>query len=97
MSLLYSARTLHVDDMEFRRYGMEDEDDEDDAATQYMIEQSLLESNKQKETVRDSTTRDSRRSVQQTPELKTFPSTAWYVLEKRQTWSKCHALPVLQI
>ncbi|XP_070759032.1 dynein axonemal heavy chain 12 isoform X1 [Enoplosus armatus] len=49
--------------MEFQRYGTEDEDDEDDAATQYMIEQSLLESNKQKETHRDSTTRDGRSSA----------------------------------
>ncbi|XP_044066548.1 dynein axonemal heavy chain 12-like isoform X2 [Siniperca chuatsi] len=48
--------------MEFQRFGTEDEDDEDDAATQYMIEQSLLESNKQKETHRDSTTRDGRSS-----------------------------------
>ncbi|XP_054473618.1 dynein axonemal heavy chain 12-like [Anoplopoma fimbria] len=37
--------------MEFLRFGMleDDEDDDVDAATQYMIEQSLLESNKQKE------------------------------------------------
>ncbi|XP_040889094.1 dynein heavy chain 12, axonemal-like [Toxotes jaculatrix] len=48
--------------MEFQRFGFEEDDDEDDAATQYMIEQSLLESNKQKETHRDSTTRDGRSS-----------------------------------
>ncbi|XP_078101061.1 ankyrin repeat and SOCS box protein 14-like, partial [Sander vitreus] len=44
--------------MEFVRFGTEDDDD--DAATQYMIEQSLLESNKQKEPHRDSTAHDSR-------------------------------------
>ncbi|XP_065811278.1 dynein axonemal heavy chain 12 isoform X3 [Labrus bergylta] len=41
--------------MEFGRFAAEDEDDED-ADTQFMIEQSLLESNKSKETQRDSTT-----------------------------------------
>ncbi|XP_075952046.1 ankyrin repeat and SOCS box protein 14 isoform X1 [Anarhichas minor] len=37
--------------MEFVRFGLQedDEDEDEDAATQYMIEQSLLESNKQKE------------------------------------------------
>ncbi|XP_033483401.1 dynein axonemal heavy chain 12 isoform X1 [Epinephelus lanceolatus] len=44
--------------MEFVQIRTEDEDEDDDAVTQYMIEQSLLESNKQKETHRDSTTRD---------------------------------------
>ncbi|XP_073324723.1 dynein axonemal heavy chain 12 [Pagrus major] len=49
--------------MELERFGTEaDENDEDDAAMQYMIEQSLLESNKQKETHRDSTTRSGRSS-----------------------------------
>lgn len=48
--------------MEFERF-TEDDDEEEDAAIQYMIEQSLLESNKPKETHRDSTTRASRRSV----------------------------------
>ncbi|XP_028285503.1 dynein heavy chain 12, axonemal isoform X2 [Parambassis ranga] len=43
--------------MEYARFGTEDEDDEEDAATQYMIEQSLLESSKQREARRD--TRDS--------------------------------------
>ncbi|XP_026162803.1 ankyrin repeat and SOCS box protein 14 isoform X3 [Mastacembelus armatus] len=49
--------------MEFQRFGMDDDDDDDDddAVTQYMIEQSLLESNKQKETHKD-TTQDSRSS-----------------------------------
>uniref|UniRef100_A0A3Q1H3L9 Ankyrin repeat and SOCS box containing 14a n=1 Tax=Acanthochromis polyacanthus TaxID=80966 RepID=A0A3Q1H3L9_9TELE len=45
--------------MEFDGFGMEDGDDEDDAATQYMIEQSLLESNKHKETKKEETTRHS--------------------------------------
>lgn len=60
--------------MDFRRvgFGMEDEDDEDDAATQYMIEQSLLEINKQKETHRDSTTRDSRSSGPDTADSSTI-------------------------
>ncbi|KAM9361833.1 dynein axonemal heavy chain 12 [Symphorus nematophorus] len=48
--------------MEFERFGTEDGDDEDNAAIQYMIEQSLLESNKQKETHRDSTTRGGKSS-----------------------------------
>ncbi|KAE8298181.1 Ankyrin repeat and SOCS box protein 14 [Larimichthys crocea] len=47
--------------MEFERF-TEDDDEEEDAAIQYMIEQSLLESNKPKETHRDSTTRASRSS-----------------------------------
>lgn len=42
---------------------MEEEEDDDDEAAQYMIEQSLLESNKQKGTHRDAAARDSRRSV----------------------------------
>lgn len=54
-----------MDNMEFQRFGIQEDDDEDDAATQYMIEQSLLESSKQKETHKDSTTRDSRRLVVQ--------------------------------
>uniref|UniRef100_UPI0037E73AA3 dynein axonemal heavy chain 12 n=1 Tax=Semicossyphus pulcher TaxID=241346 RepID=UPI0037E73AA3 len=48
--------------MELDRLRTEEEDDEEDAAIQYMIEQSLRESNKQKETSRGATTtRDSRR------------------------------------
>lgn len=43
---------------------MEGEEDED-AALQYMIEQSLLESHKQRETNQDSGRGDSSRSVQQ--------------------------------
>uniref|UniRef100_A0A3Q3B7C9 Ankyrin repeat and SOCS box containing 14a n=1 Tax=Kryptolebias marmoratus TaxID=37003 RepID=A0A3Q3B7C9_KRYMA len=46
--------------MSFNRSGLEDEDDEEDAAIQYMIEQSLLESSKQRETRREPTTRDNR-------------------------------------
>lgn len=40
-----------MDIMELQQYGIEGVDDEDefDAATQYMIEQSLLEHNKWKE------------------------------------------------
>nr|XP_046240871.1 ankyrin repeat and SOCS box protein 14-like isoform X2 [Scatophagus argus] len=48
--------------MEFERFGTEDDNDEDDAAVQYMIEQSLLESNKQKETNRDSAMQHGRSS-----------------------------------
>ncbi|XP_070696464.1 dynein axonemal heavy chain 12 [Pempheris klunzingeri] len=48
--------------MEFEPVGTEDEDGVDDAAFQYMIEQSLLEGNKQKEAHRDATTRDGRSS-----------------------------------
>lgn len=48
--------------MEFVQFGTEDENDEDSAAVQYMIEQSLLESNKQRETHRDATTRASQSS-----------------------------------
>uniref|UniRef100_UPI003AAB8214 ankyrin repeat and SOCS box protein 14 n=1 Tax=Centroberyx gerrardi TaxID=166262 RepID=UPI003AAB8214 len=50
--------------MELERFGTEEEDEEEDAATQYMIEQSLLESNKQRKTERDARTGDSR-SVRQ--------------------------------
>ncbi|XP_041836041.1 dynein heavy chain 12, axonemal-like isoform X2 [Melanotaenia boesemani] len=39
--------------MEFDQLGLEDEGDEEDVATQYMIEQSLLESSKQRGTHRD--------------------------------------------
>lgn len=52
-----------MDNMEFQRFGIQEDDDEDDAAVQYMIEQSLMESSKQKETHKDSTPRDSRRLV----------------------------------
>ncbi|XP_059184474.1 dynein axonemal heavy chain 12-like isoform X2 [Centropristis striata] len=41
--------------MEYVRFGTEEDDDED-AATQFMIEQSLLESNKQKDTQRETMT-----------------------------------------
>ncbi|XP_034535658.1 dynein heavy chain 12, axonemal-like [Notolabrus celidotus] len=45
--------------MEFDRFRpKDDEDDDEDAATQYMIEQSLLECNKQKETHKDNMGRD---------------------------------------
>ncbi|XP_063766364.1 dynein axonemal heavy chain 12 isoform X1 [Eleginops maclovinus] len=54
------ARTLLVVVMEYVRY--EDDEDDDDAETQYMIEQSLLESNKQKETQQGSTTPASKSS-----------------------------------
>lgn len=50
--------------MEFQLFGFED-DDEEDAATQYVIEQSLLESSKQRGTHKDSATQGSRRLVQQ--------------------------------
>ncbi|KAM9758611.1 dynein axonemal heavy chain 12 isoform 3-T4 [Menidia menidia] len=47
--------------MEFGGQGLEDDDDDDcDAATQFMIEQSLLESSKQKETPRDAAAQDDR-------------------------------------
>lgn len=48
--------------MEFEEFETLEENDEEDAAIQYVIEQSLLESIKQMETVRDPTTTDSRRS-----------------------------------
>lgn len=54
-----------MDNMEFHSFGIQEDDDEDDAAVQYMIEQSLLESNKQKDTPKNSTPRDSRRLVTQ--------------------------------
>ncbi|MED6255288.1 hypothetical protein ATANTOWER_007260 [Ataeniobius toweri] len=40
------------------RFGLEDEEGEDDAVIQYMIEQSLLESCKQRDTLRESSTGD---------------------------------------
>lgn len=52
--------------MELERFGTEEDNDEDDAAIQYMIEQSLLESIKQLETSRDTTTADTRRSAMET-------------------------------
>nr|XP_020466815.1 ankyrin repeat and SOCS box protein 14 [Monopterus albus] len=48
--------------MEFQRFGTEEEDDENDAAIQYMIAQSLMESSKQKELHKDTKTRDGRSS-----------------------------------
>ncbi|KAM6927283.1 dynein axonemal heavy chain 12 [Xenentodon cancila] len=53
---------------DFGRFGAEDEDDED-AATQFMIEQSLLEINKQKEPPRDSTGPDSRSSESKSEDI----------------------------
>ncbi|XP_012773896.3 dynein axonemal heavy chain 12 isoform X1 [Maylandia zebra] len=58
--------------MELDRFGIHDEDDEDDAATQYMIEQSLLESNKQKEMHRNATTREDRSSSESADISKIF-------------------------
>lgn len=50
------------DAMDLDRFVTEDEDDEDDAAIQYMIEQSLMESNRQNES-----RKDERRWVRQKP------------------------------
>ncbi|XP_076600251.1 dynein axonemal heavy chain 12 [Chaetodon auriga] len=58
--------------MEFERVGTENDDDEDDAAFQYMIEQSLLESNKQKETHRDPTARGCRSSGRESADSSTI-------------------------
>lgn len=55
--------------MEFVQFGTGDEDDEDSAAVQYMIEQSLLESNKQKEAHRDATTRASQSSEPESADI----------------------------
>lgn len=52
--------------MELEQFGTEEDTDEDDAAIQYMIEQSLLESIKQMEASRDTTTADTRRSAMHT-------------------------------
>ncbi|CAJ1052008.1 dynein heavy chain 12%2C axonemal-like [Xyrichtys novacula] len=49
--------------MELARIRTEEEEEDEDAATQYMIEQSLLESNKQKETHRDDVTREHKSSA----------------------------------
>lgn len=46
--------------MEFEEFDIQEDNDEEDAAIQYMIEQSLLESIKQ--TLNDPTTADTRRS-----------------------------------
>lgn len=56
---MINISTLHthspsVDNMEFQHFGFEEEEDEDDAAIQFMIEQSLLDSNKQRETHKES-------------------------------------------
>ncbi|XP_033938432.2 ankyrin repeat and SOCS box protein 14-like [Pseudochaenichthys georgianus] len=56
------ARSLFVVVLEYVSYEDDDYEDDEDAATQYMIEESLLESNKQKETQRGSTTADSKRT-----------------------------------
>ncbi|XP_041816424.1 dynein heavy chain 12, axonemal-like [Chelmon rostratus] len=58
--------------MEFERFGTEDDDDEDDAAIQYMIEQSLQESSKQRETHRDSTARGCRSSEPESADSNTI-------------------------
>lgn len=64
-----------MDVMELERFGTDaDENDEDDAALQYMIAQSLLESSKQKETHRGCTPRGGRRSVGHEPRLQIFLS-----------------------
>lgn len=55
-------RNLVGDIMEFEQFGIEGDDDDDSAAVQYMIEQSLLESNKQKEGRKEDSTRGGRRS-----------------------------------
>ncbi|XP_040014471.1 dynein heavy chain 12, axonemal-like isoform X3 [Xiphias gladius] len=47
--------------MELQPFGLEEEDDEDNDSIQYMIEQSLLESHKQRGSLRDSTTPEGRR------------------------------------
>lgn len=60
------AGSFLVDIMELERFGTEEDNDEDDVAIQYMIEQSLLESIKQMETSRDTTTADTRRSAMET-------------------------------
>lgn len=73
------TRSLNVDVMELERFGTDaDENDEDDAALQYMIAQSLLESNKQKETHRGCTPRGGRRSVGHEPTLQMFLSHVWF-------------------
>lgn len=48
--------------MEFEEFETQEDNDEEDAAIQYMIEQSLLESIKQMETLIDPTTTGTRRS-----------------------------------
>ncbi|XP_040014470.1 dynein heavy chain 12, axonemal-like isoform X2 [Xiphias gladius] len=48
--------------MELQPFGLEEEDDEDNDSIQYMIEQSLLESHKQRGSLRDSTTPEGRSS-----------------------------------
>ncbi|KAM3849980.1 dynein axonemal heavy chain 12 [Diretmus argenteus] len=59
LSTLIDPITSHVQQaqtrvsMESEQFGAEEEDDEEDVATQYMIQQSLLESNRQKELDRD--------------------------------------------
>lgn len=56
LSLFFLNRTLHVDNMELQRSGLkeeEEDEEDDDVAAQYVIEQSLLERSKQKETHRD--------------------------------------------
>lgn len=55
--------------MEFEEFEAAEDNDEEDAAIQYMIEQSLLESIKQMETLRDTTTTGTRRSVMELAEV----------------------------
>lgn len=60
------VRTRHLDVMELDRIRAEDDNDEEDAALQYMIEQSLLERTKQRERPQDSTPQGTRRSDKDT-------------------------------
>ncbi|XP_074533314.1 dynein axonemal heavy chain 12 [Halichoeres trimaculatus] len=57
--------------MEFDGF-IPEEDEDEDAATQYMIEQSLQEGNKQKETHRDKTARDRKSSAESADSSRIF-------------------------
>lgn len=73
--LLNRTRTFGVDLMEFDGPRMEDDDnDEDDAAFQYMIEQSLLESSKKREIPREPTTGHMKRSEWKTATISLNPA-----------------------
>lgn len=63
--------------MEFEEFEPQEDNDEEDAAIQYMIEQSLLESIKQMETLRDPTTTGTRRSDVEVAEVW---SATWWIL-----------------
>lgn len=63
--LSVSTWRLDLDVMNPSRFGLEDEDDEEDAALQYMIDQSLQESNKQRGLHRESSPGTKPRSVQE--------------------------------